>query len=98
MSRWIHLPHLDDSFPDYEKAFAMVDAVLDTDPSTTVCLLVTRSTAASLHVCTALRYFGPREGYEVKVDGRQHTSYRGQTEPEWRLEVQVTRTQEDEEE
>ena len=88
---WINLRYLDDSFPDYDKAFRMVEAILEEDPKTTVCLLVTRSTAATEHVYMALDHFGRKDGYNVRVDGRKHTAYPGQETPEMRLEVQVTR-------
>jgi cobalamin biosynthesis Co2+ chelatase CbiK len=94
---WINLRHLDDAFPDYEKTFKMVEAILETDSKTTVHLLICRSTACSEHVYMALEHFGRKKGYNIRVDAKQHQAYPRQKTPEKRLEIVVTRVQEEEE-
>lgn len=67
MSWTIPLPFLDESFPDFDKAFEVVESVLDTYPKSTVHLLVTRSSGCSYHIHKALYHFRTQEGYVAEV-------------------------------
>ena len=91
---WINLPHLDNSFPEYEEAWKMVRSVLTADKEVVVVMLITRSTAATQHIFEALTEFGQDPNYEIKVNGRMHCSYPGQNNGrgEKRIEVQITTT------
>jgi hypothetical protein len=86
---WINLRHLDDCFPDYDQCWSTVKAILASDPTVTVAMLVSRSTACSEIIYQAMSEFGTDEDYEIQVNARLHRAYPEQREPEKRLELTI---------